>query len=215
MSFFPTLRAFFTKHLAEHSSLIPSKSKSERNILLISILKTIQQLVLFGYYTNPNDIAQVHPFYLCIHSDQTNPPLISHQLVSPLYQLLNGKTDKPLENPDDGELRAFHSKERYVNVPANRQIFEIKKEALTIIDLIFNYRVSVVLNSLMLDFKRLLSSSEKRGLQLFVFILFLFLFSLSLSFFFSFSFSFSLFPFSFFFFFPFSLSFFLCLIIDY
>jgi len=80
-----------------------------------------------------------------------------------VYELLDGRSDKPSEKADSSDVSKFRAKERFVSNPENKLIFNIKKEALTLIDLIFNYRSSSLLNALMLDFKRMQTASEKRG----------------------------------------------------
>jgi len=62
MPFFPDLREYFIEFLKSNSVLYTSKDKAELNILIVTVLKTIQTLILFGYYTNHKDIDIVDSF---------------------------------------------------------------------------------------------------------------------------------------------------------
>ena len=140
MPFFPTLRDWIVGFLEAENVLQPSKDKLPTNLLLVSILKLVQSLVLFGYFTNLDDIAN---------------------LLKPLLHLLDGKTDKPQEKVDEHDLKSWRKSNRFHHSPSNKPVFAVKLEALTVVDLLFNYKLSSLLNHFMLDFKRLLPEAEK------------------------------------------------------
>jgi len=67
MPFFPGLRDWVVGCLEKEQSLIASKDQSGTHHFLISILKLVQSLVLFGYFTNTEDIIRVRfLFFLLI-----------------------------------------------------------------------------------------------------------------------------------------------------
>jgi hypothetical protein len=75
--------------------------------------------------------------------------------------LLDGKSDRPSEKVDDADLKSWRKSTRFINSPTNRPLFAVKIEALTVVDLLFNYKLSSFLNKFMLDFKHLLAEGGK------------------------------------------------------
>jgi hypothetical protein len=59
MAFFPDLRDWIVQFIETEKALISSKDKLATNMFLVSILKLVQSLVLFGYFTNVSDITKV------------------------------------------------------------------------------------------------------------------------------------------------------------
>ena len=59
MPFFPELRDWLVSCLEKEQSLIASKDHSATHRFLISVLKLVQSLVLFGYFTNTDDLIRV------------------------------------------------------------------------------------------------------------------------------------------------------------
>jgi len=59
MDFFPEIRDFVSKFLAQNKVLMYTREESRKHQLIIQVLKMIQYLVNYGYYTNHNDIRGV------------------------------------------------------------------------------------------------------------------------------------------------------------
>ena len=143
MSRFPALRDWIISVLRAESHLCTAKSKAETNVFLCSVLRLTQSLVEFGYFTSRENITA---------------------LLGPLYDLLDGQTDRPAENENESDLEDWRRGPRFTNIPANYGVFRVKREALKVVDLVFGYRFSTLLNHFLLDFKRLTANSSKSSL---------------------------------------------------
>jgi len=141
MTFFPVLRDWVLTYFHAEHSMVATKDKAHDHEFMVTILKLVQSLVLFGYYTNTNDIIQ---------------------LVKALLSLLNGATDRNLEKVDekDEDLKQWRASGRFRNTPANKSVFAVKYEALVVIDILFNFKLNELLNQFLLDFKNLMPHVE-------------------------------------------------------
>ena len=81
MPFFPGLRDWVVGYLEKEQSLIASKEHSGTHHFLISILKLVQSLVLFGYFTNTDDIIRVCLLFIYFLIQTSNSVLCWVRLV--------------------------------------------------------------------------------------------------------------------------------------
>lgn len=140
MHFFPELRDWILTTLHAEHSIVAFKDKAPTHHFLVSVMKLVQSLVLFGYYTNTKDIIQ---------------------LMKAIFDILDGRTDRHLEKHEDADdLEHWRKFGRFHNSAANKVVFEIKHEGLVVVELLFNFKISELLNQFLLDFKNLLPHVE-------------------------------------------------------
>ncbi|XP_019849951.1 PREDICTED: inositol 1,4,5-trisphosphate receptor-like [Amphimedon queenslandica] len=133
---FPALKDWILDTISNNTNL---RCESKENSLLKLVLDVLGHLVRYGYYDDIQDVDD---------------------LLGPLTELLNGKTDLPSERKMS-EVD-FKSSTRKKDMPENKGVFDVKVKALEVMELLYRFKFYVKLQKFMYDFQQT-QKPERKG----------------------------------------------------
>jgi hypothetical protein len=154
LPYFPRLAKFIHDVITHVGTMVASRV--EFNRYLCEVLTLLERLVSFGYYANPEVIAE---------------------LVDPLLDMADGFTDLPYEptkvtfgdisatRGPSSEVTAFQTKNRFKKNAENKLMVDVKLRALQVLDAIVNFVFTTRLQRFLFDFKTAYEWADDNALK--------------------------------------------------
>jgi inositol 1,4,5-triphosphate receptor type 1 len=156
MPFFEQLSEWIFEFVGLHTTL--GADEPDQNRLIAAVLTLLRNLVLFGYYASPDDIIQLMQPLIELLSGRTDVPTLVPNKKAVTFEtrsrtLMGRRQTSKLPPGEQKEVREWRERGRLERSANNRAMTEVKLAALEVIDVLFNFTLTVRVQAFVFDFK--------------------------------------------------------------